>query len=118
MDGSETKLKPYIVVFPGWPIRPILSADGKVLIFQATAYKPDGSGDFAQLFQYSPDGKHRRITYLPPTEISDAAVTNDGEMLAIVCGEFNNNILICQVKDGTSRAIKLPNQPSRFINSQ
>jgi hypothetical protein len=39
--------------------------------------------------------------------------------VAIVHGEMNKNkIVICQVKDGTSKEIALPDQPSRIINAQ
>jgi hypothetical protein len=47
------------------------------------------------------------------------AVSPQGELVAIVYGEMTKNkIVICQVKDGKSREITLPDQPSRIINSQ
>ena len=96
-----------------------MSADGSVLIFAAQAFKPDGSADGGQFFQYSPDGNHRQITHLHATAFWSEAVSFNGELLAIVYGEQRiNKIVIYQVKEGTSREITLPDQSSRIINSQ
>ena len=50
----------------------------------------------------------------PPAAISAQAVSLNGELLAVVYGE--NEIVIHQVKDGTSRDITLPDQSSRIFN--
>ena len=131
MQGNEKELKPYLVMpdyqkkFKAYVAgsedsrRPSLSADGSVLIFMSQGYKPDGSGDWDQLYQYSADGNHRQITHLPITSIWSQAVSPNGELVAVVYGEQRKNkIVIYQVKDGTSREITLPDQPSRIINSQ
>ena len=130
MQANEKELKPYLVMSEYQKKikaynrdensrRPSLSADGSVLIFEATGYKPDGSAMGHQLYQYSADGNHRQITHLPLTGIWSQAVSSNGELVAIVYGELTKNkIVICQVKDGTNREIILPDQPSRIINSQ
>ena len=126
MQGNEKELKPYIVM-PDYQKKfkmyvagseysrdPSLSADGSVLIFMAQGYKPDGSADFKHLYQYSADGNHRSITRIPSTETREA-VSPDGKLIAFIpSGSYN--IVIYQVKDGTSREITLPDQPSRIIN--
>jgi Tol biopolymer transport system component len=131
MQGNERELKPYLVMpdyqkkfkhyIAGseYSRRPSLSADGSVLIFMAQGYKPDGSGDWDQLYQYSADGNHRRITHLQKTSIWSKDLSFNGELVAVVYGEQRKNkIVIYRVKDGTSREITLPDQPSRIINSQ
>ena len=131
MQANEKELKPYLVM-PDYQKKfkmyvagsetsrlPSLSADGSVLVFVSLGYKPDGSADWEQLYQYSADGNHRRITHLPATSLWNQAVSPNGELLAVVYGEQTiNNIVLYQVKDGTSKEISLPDQPSRIINSQ
>jgi Tol biopolymer transport system component len=97
---------------------PALSDDGSVLIFMSIGYKPDGSAEGWQFYQYSADGNHRQITHL--NEIQNAAVSPRGELLAVIHESTKNinNIVIYQSKDGTGREITLPDQPSRIINSQ
>lgn len=131
MQANEKELKSYLVM-PDYQKKfkmyvagsetsrlPSLSAAGSVLVFVSLGYKPDGSGDWEQLFQYSADGNHRRITHLPATSLWNQAVSPNGERLAVIYGEETvNNIVLYQVKDGTSKEITLPDQPSRIINSQ
>ena len=131
MQANEKELKPYLVM-PEYQKkykmyvavsecsrRPSLSADGSVLIFESTGYKPDGSAEGHQLYQYSADGNHRQITHLPLGSIWSQAVSSNGESMAIVYGEqTKNKIVIYQVKDGKSKEITLPDQPSRIINSK
>lgn len=99
---------------------PLLTKDGRIF-FKTQAYKPDGSGDWEQFFQYSTDGKHKRITNLKATTIWSGAVSNDGELLAIVYDVAPvreiYKIVIYQVKDGSRRDITLSDQPSRIINA-
>jgi tricorn protease-like protein len=98
--------------------RPLLTKNGTIF-FQIQANKPGWTSYWNQFFQYSADGKHRCITNLKATSIWSAAISNDGALLAIVYGDSAiNNIVIYQVKDGSSREITLPDQPSRIINSQ
>jgi len=125
MQKNEKELKPYLVIykfgkkyekyFPGaeYSTSPSLSADGSVLVFEAQGYKPDGSGDAGHLYQYSPDGNHRDIAQIPYTT-SGVAMSPNGEMAAVVAS-VPRTIVIYQVKDGTSREIALPEQPSRII---
>jgi Tol biopolymer transport system component len=128
MQANEKEIKPYIVMpyyqkkfkdyvavseHSRWPA---LSADGSVLIFMAQGYKQDGSADFEHLYQYSADGNHRSITRIPDTETAEA-VSPDGKQIAFIT-TYPYKILIYQVKDGTSREITLPDQPSRIINSK
>ena len=119
MREGEKTLKPFIELNE-YSSSPVLSADGSVLIFQAQAYKPDGSGDFGQFFVYSPDGKHRRITHLRATSIWSQAISPDGKFLAVVYdvapAREINRIIIYRVADGTGKEISLPDQPSRIIN--
>jgi Tol biopolymer transport system component len=131
MQANAKELKPYLVM-PEYQKKfkayigdseysrlPSLSANGSVLIFQAQGYKPDGSADWDQLYQYSADGNHRLITNLYKTSIISQAVSSNGELVAIVYGAMTKNkIVVCHVKDGKSREITLPDQPSRIINSQ
>jgi Tol biopolymer transport system component len=131
MQANEKELKPYLVMpeyqkkfkdyvaVSEYSNRPSLSADGSVLIFQSKGYKPDGSVDWDQLYQYSADGNHRQITHLYKSTIWSQAVSPNGELVVIVYGErTKNKIVICQVKDGKSREITLPDQPSHIVNSQ
>jgi Tol biopolymer transport system component len=129
MQANEKELKPYLVM-PEYQKKfkdyvavsessrlPSLNADGSVLIFMSIGYKPDGSADWDQLYQYSADGNHRCITHLYKATIWSQAVSPKGELVAIVYGELTKNkIVLYQVKDGTSREITLPDQPSRIIN--
>jgi Tol biopolymer transport system component len=139
MQANEKELKPYLVmpdyrndyhkkfkmhhvVESEYSRCPSLSADGAVLVFVSLGYKPDGSADWEQLYQYSADGNHRRITHLHAVPIWAAAVSHNGELLAVIhniaSSQDINNIVLYQVKDGTSKEISLPDQPSRIINSQ
>lgn len=132
MQGNENELKPYIVMpdypekFPGaspgdvYSKSPSLSADGSVLIFWARGYKTDGSGDDeVHLYKYSSDGNHRSIAGISPWTPDDAvAVSPNGKMIVVIPLFSNNNIVIYQVKDGTSREITLPDHPSRIIKVQ
>jgi Tol biopolymer transport system component len=131
MQKNEKKLKPYIIM-PDYPEKfgarpgdvysksPSLSANGSVLIFWARGYKPDGSGDDeVHLYKYSSDGNHRSIAGISPWTPDDAvAVSPNGKLIVVIPLFSNNNIIIYQVKDGTSREISLPNHPSRIINCQ
>jgi Tol biopolymer transport system component len=133
MRGNEKELKPYFVThdnkkttnrylisteYSKWPS---LSADGSVLIFVAHGYNPDGSAIGDQLYQYSSDGNHRRIPNIH-AGIWDGTVSPNGELLAVILNDASsrniNKIVICKIKEGTSREITLPDQPSRIINSQ
>jgi Tol biopolymer transport system component len=130
MQANEKELKPYLVMpeyikkFKSYVAaaceysrRPSLSADGSVLIFESIGYKPEGSAEGWQLYQYSADGNHRQITHLPMGSIWSQAVSPNGELAAIVYGERRKNkIVVYRVKDGTSRETTLPVQPSRIIN--
>jgi Tol biopolymer transport system component len=129
MQADEKELKPYLVMpdyqkkFKDYVVvsesssRPSLSADGSVLIFMSIGYKPEGSAEGWQLYQYSADGNHRQITHLSLASIWSQAVSPSGELVAVVYGEMTKNkIVICQVKDGKCREIILPDQPSRIIN--
>jgi Tol biopolymer transport system component len=118
MPEYQKKFKDYVAVSES-SRRPSLSADGSVLIFESTGYKQDGSAEGHQLYQYSADGNHRQITHLLLESIWSQAVSPNGELVAIVYGgQTTNKILIYRIKDGTSREITLPDQPSRIINSQ
>lgn len=131
MQGGEKELKPYLVMpdyfkkFKHYVAgseasrRPSLSADGSVLIFVSIGYKPDGSAMGDQLYQYSADGNHRQITNSAMT-IYAQAVSHNGKLTAVINEpiRYKNSIVLYQVKDGTSKEITLPDQPSRIINSQ
>lgn len=119
MHGSEKMLKPYIELGQ-YSSRPLLTADGKQILFRAWAYKPDGSGDCEQFYLFSPDGKHQRLTYLKATTIWSGAVSPDGKLLAAVydIAPKIRKIMIYNIKDGTSKEISLPDQPSRIINQR
>ena len=130
MQANAKELKPYLVMpeyqkkFKAYigdsefSRRPSLSGDGSVLVFLAQGYKADGSGDSGHLYQYSEDGNHRSITRCGT--IWDVAVSYNGEFMAVIREPKQNinNIVIYKVKDGTSREITLPAQPSRIINGQ
>lgn len=131
MQANAKELKPYLVMpeyqkkfkdyvaDSEYSSRPSLSADGSVLIFMSIGYKPDGSAEGWQLYQHSADGNHRQITHLSLASIWSQAVSPNGELVAIVYGgQATNKILIYRIKDGTSRDIALPEQPSRIVNSQ
>jgi hypothetical protein len=98
----------------------MLTEDGTIF-FQIWGQKSGWTKLWKQYFQYSADGKHRCITNLKAINSVSGAISYDGEMLAVIYGYDDsriNNIVIYRVKDGTSREITLPDQPSRIINSQ
>lgn len=99
---------------------PLITADGLHIYFLTQAYKPDGSGDYEQFFEYSKNGKHRRITNIKATTIWSGAVSPDGKLLAAVYDIAPNHeirkIVIYYIKSGTSKEISLPDYPSRIIN--
>ena len=134
MQGNETELKPYLVT-PDYQRQfkmyvadseysrsPALSGDGSVLIFVAMGYTPDGSADWEQLYQYSADGNHRRITHFHALPIWEETVSHNGKLVAVIHNVASSrnikNIGIYQVEDETGREITLPDQPSRIIDSQ
>jgi Tol biopolymer transport system component len=134
MQANQKELRPYLVM-PDYQKKfkmyvagsedsrsPSLSADGSALIFESIGYKPDGSAEGWQLYQYSADGNHRQITHFSEW-ISDKAVSPNGELIAVIHGglspQYIYNIVIYQVSDGIrKRAITLPDQPSQIINSE
>ena len=98
--------------------QPLISASG-IIFFETKAYKPDGKPEWAnEYFQYSPDGHHRRITFIHEGSIHSSSISPDGKWLAIVLDEKIGKIVIYKVDDGTSRKIDLPDKPSRIINKQ
>ena len=134
MQGNETELKPYLVT-PDYQRQfkmyvadseysrsPALSGDGSVLIFVAMGYTPDGMADWEQLYQYSADGNHRRITHFHALPIWEETVSHNGKLVAVIHNVASSrnikNIGIYQVEDETGREITLPDQPSRIIDSQ
>jgi Tol biopolymer transport system component len=120
MKTGQENLEP-LIIFKRHSSRPELSADGARIFFRAQAYKEDGKPDWTQFFLYSPDGKHRRITYLmfpKGGSIRSAAASPDGERLAVVYGDMQSDdhkIALYRVQDTTSRQIVLPKQ-ARGIN--
>jgi Tol biopolymer transport system component len=115
MKPGQDTLEP-LLVFGKQSYKPLLSTDGKRIFFRAQAYNEDGKPDWLQFFLYSLDGKHRRITYLKFPKggtIWSAAVSQDGEFLAIVYGDddrMHRKIVLYRVQDSTSRPILLPGQ--------
>ncbi len=96
---------------------PLITAQGTIF-FSTQAYKPDGKPDWSQFFQYSPEGMHPRITNIYRTSIECAAISSDGQWLAVVQNPQKAvKIVIYRVQDGTSREIALPEKPSRIISS-
>jgi Tol biopolymer transport system component len=102
--------------------RPLISRDGNKILFQAHAQKPDGvHGEGDQFYEYSKDGKHTQLTYLPVSTIYSADISPDGHNLAVIYAPLSRSpvrkkIAICNINDGTYKAIELPDQPSRIIN--
>ena len=118
MQKGEKSLRPYIQLNDN-SSGPLLSAKGEIF-FRAQAYKPDGSGDFIQYFQYSPNGKHRRITDLKATYIDSAAISPNGKYLAVsyrVSSDLKTSkLIIYRIDDKNKREIMLPDQPSWIVN--
>lgn len=115
MRGGEKTLKPYIE-FYSYSSKPLLSADGSRFFFCARG-EPETRGGWEQIYLYSQDGKHRRITWVKAAYVWSVAASHDGEFVAMVYGGWKiRNIVIYRVKDGTSREITLPDRPSRIIN--
>lgn len=99
---------------------PLLSINGEHIYFKGWARKPGGKGgEGMQLYQYSVDGKHHRLTYItPPASIFSAALSPDEQYLAVVTMSGGSKIImLCNIEDGTSRTINLPEGPSRIINN-
>lgn len=128
MQANEKELEPYLVMpdhkkkYDGsgseYSREPALSADGSILIFMSIGYRPDGSAEGWQFYQYSADGNHRQITHL--NEIVEAAVDTKGERLVVVheSKQNINSIVLYRVKDGTSQKITLPDQSTHIINNR
>jgi len=101
---------------------PLVSKDGKHVYFWTNAQKPDrihGEGD--QIFEYSKEGKHRRLTYLPVSTIYSDDLSPDGQYLAVIFdplskGPVTKKIAICNIITGSYKEINLPDKPSRIIN--
>jgi Tol biopolymer transport system component len=121
MGPGEETLKPYIegYLYSG---SPMLSADGKVLIFKA---REPATGDrpthFSyQFYVYSPDGKHRCFTKISTSSVWSSAVSFAGDQLAVVHNidsePGKSGIVIYRVGDGSSKEILLPDEPPRIIN--
>lgn len=116
MQGGEKDLKPYFE-FNTYSSRPLLSADGKHIFFESYG-DPLTKGGWTQYYHYSPEGRHRCITNKKGfSMLLSGAVSADGELLAVVY-DYNSEhkIVVYQVKDGTSKEISLPDQPSHIIN--
>ncbi len=101
---------------------PLISSDGKNILFQASAQKPDGRhGEGDQYYQYSPAGTHRRLTNLPVSTIWSASLSRDGRQLAVVFHPFRapaqvKKIAVCDIENGTLRTLNLPEGPSHLVN--
>lgn len=101
---------------------PLMPGDGKSILFQASAQKPGGKyGEGDQYYQYSPTGKHRRLTNLPVSSIWSASLSRDGHCLAVVFNPFRapahvKKIAICDIRNGTVRTLNLPDRPSHLVN--
>ena len=86
------------------------------IYFQTQANNPDGSGNGYQIFQYSADGQHRRISNIPWSTTWRATVSPDGQFIAVVFGDNSRRIVVYNINDSTSKEIKLPDNPSIIIN--
>jgi len=100
---------------------PLISRDGKQILFETVALRTDGvHGEGHQFYEYSRSGKYRRVTNIIPSSIWSATLSLDGLLAIVIHPVFDetgsNKIAICNTKDGTSKLINLPEQPSRFIN--
>lgn len=115
MQGGQKVLKPYFE-FYSYSKRPLLSVDGKRLIFRSHG-DPVTKGGWTQFYLYSPDGNHRQITNRKEWRVLSGAVSPDGEQLAIVF-EINagTRIAIYRIQDGSFKEISLPDHPLRIIN--
>lgn len=108
-DGNNTK-------------KPLVSRDGKTIIFQAVALRPNSRyADAHQFFEYSRSGKYRRLTYLPPSQIWSADLSPDGQYLAVVYDPIHDEseskgVAICNLNNGTYWAVALPDEPLRILN--
>jgi Tol biopolymer transport system component len=105
---------------------PLVSSDGKRIVFQGLALRPNSKyTDAQQYFEYFSTGVYRRITHIPipHTSICSADLSPDGQYLAIVLQDISgrdepNRIAICNIQDGTYRIINLPDKPSRIFSVQ
>ena len=77
------------------------------------------------IFQYSPDGNHRRITNVTDRAIRSFSISPDGALLAIVVYDKadqereKTKIVIYNSNDGTiKREITLPDAPAPIINKE
>lgn len=101
---------------------PLITHDGKKILFQALAQQPDGRhGEGDQYYQYSPAGTHRRLTNLPVSTIRSASLSRDGRRLAVVFHPFRapahgKKIAVCDIPNGTVRTLNLPEGPSHLVN--
>lgn len=143
MQEGEQILKPFIVFPPdnasrgkstltgkplitekgkGYSDAPLITADGSRIFFLAHSFvsTPTKGYDY-QYYEYSFKGRHKRITnFVNRMNISDTAISQDGEKIGVVYSAESEKgirkIMVCMVKDGTSKEIILPDKPSRIIN--
>jgi Tol biopolymer transport system component len=105
---------------------PVISNDGKQIYFSALALRPHGLGGYGpQMFQYSKDGRHRRVTDIFALwNIMSVALSTDGQHMAVVIGPGPiMNITLCSkvkdcscnLKDNTGK-IFCPRQIDFIIN--
>jgi Tol biopolymer transport system component len=101
---------------------PLISRDGKQILFQGNAQKPDGiHGEGHQYYEYSMGVKYLRLTYLPSSSIWSADLSPDGQYLAAICDlvfdeSESKKIFISNIINGHYQEINLPDQSSRIIN--
>jgi Tol biopolymer transport system component len=111
--GQRVITEPFIASKYGLR-NPLITVSGKIY-FQTHAINTDGSGAGYQIFQYSRDGMHQRITNIPASTIWSEAVTPDGKWLAVVYGIDERKIVIYNLDKLTSQEIDLPDKPSIII---
>jgi len=105
---------------------PLVSNDGKRIVFQGLALRPQSKyTDCQQYFEYSATGIYRRITHVPIPHscVLSADLSPDGQYLAIILQDISgrdepSRIAICNIQKDTYRIINLPDKPSQIISMQ
>lgn len=109
--------KPVLLFYSKNGLRnPSITINGAIY-FETQAYKPDGSGNGDQIFQYSADGRHRQLSNIPWSQRRWATVSHDGQRIAVVFEKDDRKVVIYNVLDSTTTEIILPDKPSIVSDS-
>lgn len=122
MSFDDTKLEPLYPLPQISRVSSHLLVDNKgEMFFCDPRIKGDGKKreDWQQWYAYSSDGKHRLIASIKAWQTTSAAISPDGNKLAVVYRtepEDHDRIAIITVETGQRKELIIPKKPSRTIS--